>query len=722
MSLDAIKDDGLTRDAFFEQMKRNDERKIAAIAYYSLMYLENILGPEEKDKPPASMYSIKKVVGDMASVIMMMFAKPKFRLSVKALLKNMRIVMHRYLIWEGFQELYSHDFRNNGPTKLNLQEHDIWLQPSLDEPTEDDVNRVLHLGKSMAWFNQSFSHIELGGSVTDVPGMNEVPEEVAATHVGETWKRWRKLRDQKPSEALSLRQGGAVLEYAMFYLRTVQLAPKSEATIDESLSLLLQAADGGHKGARGIVSHLYDSLGRGFPTSREIELAWLRDGICNGSETAKRRLQSLDPELYAEAVILLRTRFSGLGIETPPQYWDQDMLSDDELYEETRIRHQFGTDADQWQTVLLCSISNHLELLRRLTDHGFGDVNQLNEWNETPLLWASRAGHRDIVFHLLDCGADASVANDEGAIPLHFLSSFDDEDIPNVCRRLIEADAKIEARSKPGRQYKEGLDSTYVAVEGTPSSLSSWFVQCLAAWFNRSCQNSSFSGHSTKSVSDTRTCVMTFAIFNYTVFGVRSSEDQGLVLLFFVYFYILAGTFAHMVVAPLPDATTAGRVVTILFSMMILFAGVFQTPIALPGFWIFMYRVSPMTYLVGGVAVSGLSGDAIICSQAELAVFQPPAGETCGAYMQPYLEQAAPGTLLNPDATASCSYCPLGYADQVLARSGMYYDERWRDWGLGFIYIAFNIAAVFAFYYLFRLRVWGLWIETFVEKRRQRAV
>ncbi|RKK65208.1 hypothetical protein BFJ69_g16489 [Fusarium oxysporum] len=216
--------------------------------------------------------------------------------------------------------------------------------------------------------------------------------------------------------------------------------------------------------------------------------------------------------------------------------------------------------------------------------------------------------------------------------------------------------------------------------------------------------------------------VMAFAIFYYTVFGIRSSEDQGLVLLFFVYFYILAGTFAHMVVAPLPDATTAGRVVTILFSMMILFAGVFQTPIALPGFWIFMYRVSPMTYLVGGDAVSGLSGDPIVCSHAELAVFQPPTGETCGAYMQPYLEQAAPGTLLNPDATASFSYCPLGYADQVLARSGMYYDERWRDWGLGFIYIAFNIAAVFAFYYLFRLRIWGLWIEKFVKTRRQRTV
>ncbi|KAH7190456.1 hypothetical protein DER44DRAFT_816032 [Fusarium oxysporum] len=103
--------------------------------------------------------------------------------------------------------------------------------------------------------------------------------------------------------------------------------------------------------------------------------------------------------------------------------------------------------------------------------------------------------------------------------------------------------------------------------------------------------------------------------------------------------------------------------------MMVLSTGVFQTPIALPRIWIFMYRVSPMTYLVGGVAVSGLSGDPIVCSHAELAVFQPPTGETCGAYTQPYPEQAAPGTLLSPDATASCPSCPLAYVDQVLARS-----------------------------------------------------
>jgi ABC-type multidrug transport system permease subunit len=187
--------------------------------------------------------------------------------------------------------------------------------------------------------------------------------------------------------------------------------------------------------------------------------------------------------------------------------------------------------------------------------------------------------------------------------------------------------------------------------------------------------------------------IITFAIFNYTVFGIRSLEDQWLVLLFLIYFYILVGTFAQMVVAPLRDVTTASRITTILFSMMILFAGVFQPPSYLPSFWIFMYRVSPLTYLIGGVAVSGLSGNPISCSAAELAIFQPLAGETCGTYMRVYLEGGASGTLLNPNATVDCSYCPLTSADQVLSRSGMYYSQRWMDWGIGFAYIAFNIVS-----------------------------
>ncbi|KXJ96277.1 ABC-2 type transporter-domain-containing protein [Microdochium bolleyi] len=204
--------------------------------------------------------------------------------------------------------------------------------------------------------------------------------------------------------------------------------------------------------------------------------------------------------------------------------------------------------------------------------------------------------------------------------------------------------------------------------------------------------------------------ITSFAIVNYTVFGIRSAEEQGLTLLFFVYFFIFTGTFAHMLIASLPDTVTASRIATILFSMMVLFAGVFQPPAALPDFWIFMYYISPITYFVRGVAVAGLWDNPVECSISELAVFQPPAGLTCGIYLEAYLAGGALGTLLNPGATSNCTYCPVSSTNQVLARSNMYDVQVWANWLIGFAYISFNISCTFGLYYLFRVHQWGKWV------------
>jgi hypothetical protein len=95
-----------------------------------------------------------------------------------------------------------------------------------------------------------------------------------------------------------------------------------------------------------------------------------------------------------------------------------------------------------------------------------------------------------------------------------------------------------------------------------------------------------------------------------------------------------------------------------------------QPPNALPGFWIFMYRVSPLTYLISGLTSTGLHARAIECAPEEMNVFNPPSGQTCGEYMAAYL-QAAPGTLHNPSATSGCQYCALDNADQYLAGSNI---------------------------------------------------
>lgn len=73
--------------------------------------------------------------------------------------------------------------------------------------------------------------------------------------------------------------------------------------------------------------------------------------------------------------------------------------------------------------------------------------------------------------------------------------------------------------------------------------------------------------------------ILVFASYYYAVFtsdGIQSSERQGLVLLFMIEFFIYGSTFAHALIAGLPDAETAGNIATFLFSMCLTFNGVMQ--------------------------------------------------------------------------------------------------------------------------------------------------
>lgn len=160
-----------------------------------------------------------------------------------------------------------------------------------------------------------------------------------------------------------------------------------------------------------------------------------------------------------------------------------------------------------------------------------------------------------------------------------------------------------------------------------------------------------------------------------------------------------------MVIAGLPDEQTASAVVVLLFAMSLTFCGVMQPPSALPGFWIFMYRVSPFTYWIGGMAGTQLHNRQVICSTSELSIFSPPSGQTCGQYLQDYLT-AAGGQLLNSDATSDCEYCSVNVADQYLAGSGIVYSQRWRNFGIMWAFIAFNVFVAVVMYYLVRVKKW----------------
>lgn len=119
-----------------------------------------------------------------------------------------------------------------------------------------------------------------------------------------------------------------------------------------------------------------------------------------------------------------------------------------------------------------------------------------------------------------------------------------------------------------------------------------------------------------------------------------------------------------------------------------------------------MWRVSPLTYIVGGLAATTIHGREVICAENELAIFDPPSGQTCAEYLQPYLTQA-PGSLYNPDATERCNYCPITNGDQFLAASRINWDQRWRNFGIGWAYVGFNIFGAVFLYWFFRVRKRG---------------
>lgn len=202
------------------------------------------------------------------------------------------------------------------------------------------------------------------------------------------------------------------------------------------------------------------------------------------------------------------------------------------------------------------------------------------------------------------------------------------------------------------------------------------------------------------------TAILTYACYYYAVVGIQSSQRQGLVILFVIQLFIYASTFAHMCIAALPDAQTAGGIVTLLTLMSTIFCGVLQGPTALPGFWIFMYRVSPFTYWVGGIAATQLHARQVTCAAGETSIFSPPAGQTCQEYLAPFLAEA-PGYLGNPNATEGCEYCTFSVADQYLAGSNIFWSERWRNFGIMWAFIGFNIFVAILTYYLFRIRKWG---------------
>lgn len=178
-------------------------------------------------------------------------------------------------------------------------------------------------------------------------------------------------------------------------------------------------------------------------------------------------------------------------------------------------------------------------------------------------------------------------------------------------------------------------------------------------------------------------------------------------LIYCVMFQFYYTSFALWVSYFSPNAASAAILASLFFSFMLSFCGVMQPVSQMPGFWTFMWKVSPYTYFTQSYLAIALHGRPVECAPEELNLFQPPSGQTCQQFAQRFLDDHG-GYLKNPTSDSNCLYCRFSVGDEYLTTIGIHYDQIWRNFGFIFAYILFNVAAMLVMYYLFRRKVWSM--------------
>ena len=114
-----------------------------------------------------------------------------------------------------------------------------------------------------------------------------------------------------------------------------------------------------------------------------------------------------------------------------------------------------------------------------------------------------------------------------------------------------------------------------------------------------------------------------------------------------------------------------------------------------------MYRVSPFTYLVEGMLTTGIANQKIHCAANEYVQLNAPGGQTCGEYLKPYIARGS--YVKDPSSTGTCEFCSYQDSNTFLGLIGLDYANAWRDFGILWVYIIFNIFAAVGIYWLARV-------------------
>ncbi|ENH73484.1 ABC transporter ATP-binding protein/permease PDR18 [Fusarium oxysporum f. sp. cubense race 1] len=182
-------------------------------------------------------------------------------------------------------------------------------------------------------------------------------------------------------------------------------------------------------------------------------------------------------------------------------------------------------------------------------------------------------------------------------------------------------------------------------------------------------------------------------------FSTDVNKAGGVFFVMIMYEFLYTGI-GQFIAAYAPNAVFASMVNPLIISTMISFCGVLVPYSELQAFWRYwIYYLNPFTYLMGSLINFALFDKTIECTDSELAIFNPPANESCGKFLFNYLQGPGSGSnLLNPDATSDCRVCQYASGTDYLYTLNVkdfYY--AWSDAAIVVIFVLSSYGLVYGF-------------------------
>jgi ankyrin repeat protein/serine/threonine protein kinase len=247
----------------------------------------------------------------------------------------------------------------------------------------------------------------------------------------------------------------------------------TQRDLQKARRLIFHAAKYGHQVAQAnawrVAKVTESELEVGIPPEQILE----RQAF-NGSRGALQDLASIAPARAAEVKRILKAGLAGIGAS----FWGDDLLHGHRYgpwintFRDTTILVQnmkglrqiaeYRVNKRGDRILHMAASCGHLRAVEALLDNFPSlTVDHLNDVGETPLLSACRSGHRDVVESFLSRGADPTIATTWHETSLHWLISFDEDEVKAVGQALIAAgaDAKsLTTRSVNYSPFPSGID------------------------------------------------------------------------------------------------------------------------------------------------------------------------------------------------------------------------------------------------------------------------